>query len=64
MNELPLDMLTIVLSHFQRNEESFLVGMVCKKWNSIIKRYRKISFLSISKHYAAHGGLSALQLFK
>lgn len=61
MNSIPDDILKLLLLPFQNNVDSFLVGLVCKKWNSLIKRDLTIHFKTIAIHYAEGGHLSALQ---
>ena len=59
---LPPDVLLLVLSSFQQNEESFFVGLVCKKWNSVIKRNRTLHLGQVAQLYAQYGNMSALDL--
>ena len=56
--------LSNILSFFQKNEESLIVSLVCKKWNSIIKQSCKIDFELIAQHYASQGHLHILQWVK
>ena len=64
MNELNEDVLKIILQPFQNNEESFLVGMTCKRFNKFIKRNKSIKLNKVLCHYILQGDLSTLKWFK
>jgi hypothetical protein len=59
--KLPRDCLVCILNFFQCDEESFSVGLVCKKWNAIVKRNRQLSLTKVLSYYALNGRLSPLQ---
>ena len=61
MESLPTEILKLVLCNFQDNEESYLLGLVCKKWNSIISRKKDMQYKSVIVYYTEIGSLSALQ---
>ena len=58
---VPNDVLRIILQFFQLNEESFFVGLVCKRWNSIIKRDKTVAFPTIVRYYAKLGNLESVK---
>ena len=59
---LPSDMLSLILHSFQQNEESFFVGLVCKKWNAVVKRNQNIHLGQVAQCYVKYGNMSALDL--
>jgi hypothetical protein len=61
MEKIPTDILNIILQPFQANEESFLVGLVCKQWSLLIIRIKGFTWKEVSVYYATHGRLSVLQ---
>ena len=54
------DLLKEILKFLQNNEHSFLVGLVCKTWNSLISR-KHFSVETITNFYASQGNLSCLK---
>lgn len=59
---LPREILQLILQPFQRNEQSFLVSIVCKKWNSIVRIDRNCR--NSIEYYAEHRNFSALKWIK
>ena len=51
-----------ILDNFQENEGSFFVGLVCKRWNILIKRNKKLRLGQVTEYYARLGSLSAINL--
>jgi hypothetical protein len=61
---LPLDLLKTILLPFSKNEESLLVGLVCKLFSSIIRDRYQVSFNASVRHYARNGYVSVLKWLK
>ena len=61
INNLPKELLELILQPFQKNEESFLVGIFCKKFNSIIQRDKEISITEVFLHYVESNQFATLQ---
>jgi SET domain-containing protein len=62
--QVPTDIQLLILEPFQMNAESFLVGLVCKHWSSLIKRNRNLTLSDIMTHYAYYGNFEPIKLFK
>jgi hypothetical protein len=62
INELPNDVLRIILNYFQ-NEESIFLGMVSKRWRGLIKK-RGYRPFKLYYHYGINGNLEALKYLK
>ena len=56
--------LTLILDYFQENEESFIVRLVCKKWNSLIKPDKDTFLEGVLQYYARYGHLNVLKWFE
>src|SRR5690349_20053198 len=54
INYLNRDVLGIILQPFKSNEESLIVGLVCKKWKLIVQR-KPINFYQVIQYYYSEG---------
>ena len=57
------NILHYILSYFQKNEYSYIVGLVCKKWNSIIEQNKKLLLKQIVQQYTRDGRLNVIKWF-
>ena len=60
---LPTEILSLILRHFQKTEESLFISLVCKQWNSIIN-HQKFSYRQVIEYYSRIGTTQSLQLIR
>ena len=64
MDTLPRDLLNLLLAPFQNNEQSYLLSLVNKQFNSIVKVDRRIPLEDVLRYYAEHGYIPCLNWFR
>ena len=64
INALPSDCLSLILSHFQKNEQSYIVSLVCKKWSELITRDPKLPISAVLRYYSLSGNIQILQYLR
>ena len=64
INSVPLDCLQLILKPFQRCEESYMMSLVCRRWNSVIEFDPNISLTSEILYFAKHGQFNVLGWYR